>query len=456
MNHEHSIATLLGSTQRSCLLTAPEERVKSDLGNLATNILTMISEIVTRETDVMSSVDITTCFNLAALAHYHYGDIHRAETLCAAAVKLCLDRYDSTRDVEWLAALLQPYANIGRLRAIGGRTDDALAQFRSMFLFVRGVESLRVEGEVLDATLGSQVQERDPYSLRISENSYVGDSIRACLLNENFSVLENFLSCCRNDGLDKTQASRFVLEGELRCNLAFKALRPALDKAVELWNLCKKDSPPDPSVLALLCDIYIAANQIQAAHSVVDKMLSYCEMLRGTQKTQRSLKRAFYVLSLRYLNCGDKRAAAAAISNSLELARRLADESLEIRLACIGHELWSQDHSLFSENETFNDAFLSRLAAGSLHRLDQLLACIELGIRSEAPGGNLMWVAKVKQLIQYVGFADANKIRELYPDLFLSCPDSNARYSESPVNLCPAMNETYETLVRYVNICVRP
>ncbi|HEV2417371.1 MAG TPA: hypothetical protein VGX94_06180 [Terriglobia bacterium] len=408
-----------------------------------------------KQSDIPTPTKITSWFNLAALAEYQYGNHDAAEQLCSAAVNLCLEYFDHTRDCAWISALLQPCANIGRLRWIRGQTEDALLRFRSIFLFIRGDYDLQINGRSISVGVCQDIQNCDRNIVRTFTNSYAADSVRACLLNEEYPRLQRFLRQCREDGVEKTYAIRYLVEGELRYSLSVGELRSALDKAIELWSLCKKDLNPDPSVLGLLCDVYLTAGRQDLASSVAEKMTAYCDQLAESGRCNRVLKRALYVLALRCISCGDLQAAVSSASRSFALSRSLGDEATCVRMACIVCDLHSEASLTDFGRQDGTLLTLWRLATTTLYRVEQLLAYLELDTHQFIPEGNAVtrayYSSQVQQLTGKLGPVDAKTVRQLYPHHFVCAGANQNSSTPNRINTCPAIERVYEGLMGYAN-----
>ncbi|HEY6390347.1 MAG TPA: hypothetical protein VIX89_03650, partial [Bryobacteraceae bacterium] len=319
-----STTELMRWLDRAALLTAPEERTKVSLEACADEILKGFRAAL--ESSTTRPAVVTRYFNLAALIQCQYGRMERGEELCEASIELCLNRYQVTGEIDWLAALIQPFVNRGRLRALAGRTAEALNIFRAAYLFVYGRGDLRLGGQCIPYTCGNAVLEAEPASRQVFSNAYAGDSIRACLMVEDHGALAEFLTSSRPDFEEGQFAFRTVLEGEIRCMLAVGNPRRALELLKTLWDKCKADRPADPVVLALFCDTYIQAKMPDAARKTANTLASYCEQMASDEKYARIRKRALYHLAHRYAALGDTPAALEQARRSLAAARKLGDE----------------------------------------------------------------------------------------------------------------------------------
>lgn len=449
-----NLLILLRWIERSCLLSAPEERTKTNLESEANHIVRNLE----RATDDCLQPDIIRCFNQGALILYQCGELDHALQVCQTGIALCLSCFEATQNQKWITELLQPYANIARLCGIRGQTSEALSRFRALFLFVRGDEDLPLLDRLsIPTTLSPACQDGGKSATRIFTNSYAGDSIRACLLNEDLPLLEQFLNQCHTDGIVATSAARYVIEGEARYWLLMRKLSLAAEKSLALWTLLKREPVPDPAVLCLLCDVYLAGGKVGLAGSTAAKALSYCDQVAEHGASDRSIKRALYQLALRFLLCGDTLTAAATALRSVEFAQSLGDESASIRLACLTNQIVPDKPSNPSlGNEA---AFSLRLLASKTHyRLDQILAYLALdafeGDDSEAPFSRSHYKQKALPLISLIGEADARKIRELFFHVFGEERTPSETEAQSEINVSNTIERTYEALIEYANCAV--
>ncbi len=454
MTLAENILSLLCWIERSCLLSAPEERTKTNLECEADHILRNLE----RPTDDCPQPGIIRFFNQGALILYQYGQLDRALQVCEAGIALCLTCFEATQNQKWITELLQPYANIARLCGIRGQTSEALSRFRALFLFVRGDEDLPLLDRLsIPATLSPACQDGGKSATRIFTNSYAGDSIRACLLNEDLPLLEQFLHQCHTDGIDATSAARYLIEGEARYWLLMRKLSLAAEKSLALWTLLKREPVPDPAVLCLLCDVYLAGGEVGLASSTAAKALSYCDQVAEHGASERSLKRALYQLALRFLLCGDTLTAAATSLRSVEFAQSLGDESASIRLACLTNQIVPNKPSEPSlRNESVSS--LRLLASKTHYRLDQTLAYLALDALEEddskAPFSRSHFKQKALPLISLIGEADAQRIREVFFHRFGEERTPPETETKSEINVSTTIGRTYEALIEYASCAV--
>jgi tetratricopeptide (TPR) repeat protein len=451
MNEERIVASLLRRVDRYSLLSCPDQHIKAPLERIATEVLARTAVLLEAK---VPSPDVTNCFNRAAQVQYQYGNLDSADEMCRAAIELCMRCFEVTKNAEWIYAVLQPYVNIGRLEGMRGKTHEALARFRSAFLFVDGQTDFDVNGRCVPAILSEEVRRCDRNAWHVAVNCYVGDSVRACLLNEEYDTLRQFLLECRRDGIERTSAVRKLLEGEVRHCLATGELRRGLDQAVELWNVCKKDNVPDPSILGLLSDIYITGGKRDIAESILSTMASYCDQLAAAGQTDLKLKRALYVLSLRYFFARNFGLAKANASRAVAVAQSLGDESTAIRATCLMAELQSDE--LTSGDQIF--PFLFSFADTTLYRFEQLLAYLELSAANYSPcaGTSLREVYKIKlrQLINRVPRADADLVRAVLADSSAGDHSDASLPAHTLINSSQMIEKVYEVLMDYARHAV--
>jgi hypothetical protein len=451
---------LIGWIERSALLSVPEERVKIALDQLATELVAGISGTIERSRTSTLAPDFLRFFNQGALAQYQYGNFAVAHQLCEAAIQFCFEQHDDTKDAAWLAEILQPCVNLGRLYAIDGQTHEALRQFRAVFSFLLGDEDLVVGDRVVACRTGEAWEAGHRNNLlNIFRNAYVADSVRACLINEDYVRLEQFLEECRSESLANTFADRYRIEGEVRYHLRVGELRRSLEFAVELWNICKRDATPDPTVLALFHDIYSAAGETPSAQSIRQRMTSYCDQLMNANPPKhRILKRVLYSLALRHLACGDVETAEALAGRCYSLAISLGDECVAIRSAWIICSSGKRTPGPSVNSDESRGASLFKMANRTFYRLDQVIAYLELQAEGYRPDGsdlpmNASYTEMLSVLIKKIGVTDAKKIRETFPDVFES--ESSKTNWEYPINVCPQMQTVHDLLMDVAKNAIR-
>ena len=420
---------------RAALLTAPEERTKVSLEVSAEEILKGFHAAV--ESSAAHPAAVTRYFNLASLIQCQYGRMERGEELCEASIELCLNRYQVTGEPQWLLGLIQPFVNRGRLRALAGRSAEALNIFRAAYFFVCGRGDLRLGEQCIPYTCGNAVLEAEPASRHVFTNVYAGDSVRACLMVEDHGALAEFLAASRPDFAEGQYAFRTLLEGEIRCMLAAGNPRRALELLKTLWEKCKADRPPDPVVLALFCDTYIQAKMPDAARKIANTLASYCEQMESDEKYARARKRALYHLAHRYAALGDTQAALEQARRSLAAARKLGDEPAAIRLACLIEELGGQPGEESAE-----------LAESTFYRMEHLLSLV-----AHRNGNGLD--QRLHPLVNCLGACDGAGIRRMAG---IETPVRNGHRGDEqwqPLRTCPAIDQVYEQLNAYARASIQ-
>jgi tetratricopeptide (TPR) repeat protein len=141
------------------------------------------------------SIDSIAYINRGALLLSLYGDLEKAAALCKKAIATCVERRTEHWGWEWMT--ITPYQNLGRVHALEGRCDDALAIFDGIYHFFVHQSPLSIlemvvvapdeERRTVAQKFGDDFAETSPYA-------YLQTSARCYLMANRYPELLGFLN----------------------------------------------------------------------------------------------------------------------------------------------------------------------------------------------------------------------------------------------------------------------
>ena len=154
---------------------------------------------------------VVACSNTVSLIELYVGLPDRAEETCYATLRWLAESLAAASPLEQLALALQPWVNLGRLRAIRQQADVALRAFALLHAFMRGEEV--VLGPV---TLPSGEPSARSANASLTDATYavyVIDSIRTLLLSHRHEQVLSFITSCSAPAAVRN--ANFLWEGQL-------------------------------------------------------------------------------------------------------------------------------------------------------------------------------------------------------------------------------------------------
>lgn len=137
------------------------------------------------------SLEVAGIANNAALIAAHRGDAGTARRLCEAQIRWQRRLARRSGDSAVAARALQPYVNLGRLEAALGAWPAALERFARLH-GIRADGALELECLCVAAGAWESVAATPAEYEAFLETVYVGDSLKALLLNRRFAEAEAF------------------------------------------------------------------------------------------------------------------------------------------------------------------------------------------------------------------------------------------------------------------------
>lgn len=322
---------LLDRIDNMSLFTAREDRRISSI-QLAINQNLDAFHILTaghpREKHPTSS--LAGLINTTALIHYKTGNLEWARQLIDLFLNSMLIDGSATLASDSKRSILQPFINRGRLASHLGDTGQALATFKEAYEYSSGRGSLRL-GEF---TLNPDSNDVTQHPQHVATNAFVLDSVRACLIAQDFTALETVVASA--DAIENLgYAYRFVQEGSIRLLMYQNKWDQASARISTLWQAIKHDTIPDPSILVLLVSVHELAGQEKEAGLTIGVLLRYAEQLAAREDARDAYLRLSYHLAKVLLRRNADEAATSLISQARMVAHSSGDCAMWARLVCI-------------------------------------------------------------------------------------------------------------------------
>ncbi|MGW4874026.1 hypothetical protein [Streptomyces chartreusis] len=154
----------------------------------------------------------STCMNLAALVVAHAGHLGAAERLCHAQLVWLAQLAAESGEASVLGNAVQPWVNLGRLRALGGSIEESLPHFR-LAECLRDQQPVHLGPCHIPAEMWQPLVEAEPDLPDVLWNVFVLDQLKACLRSGDPACALTAAAALRDAA--PTQTHRFITEGEV-------------------------------------------------------------------------------------------------------------------------------------------------------------------------------------------------------------------------------------------------
>jgi tetratricopeptide (TPR) repeat protein len=456
---------LLLTLEGTGLLSAIEDKPRFPLDKVARETLDRFQQLISGDFANLNQGDhsnLTYCYNMGALLQYHHGQFQRAEDICHREISICRESLERSASVHWVALMLQPYINLGRIAAARGDTDASLKTFESVYRYFHEGADITVGDILLTANLVPQLLESEPKLIELASAAYLIDSIRAYLFAGNYDGLEGFVD--RVESLPQYTGGRFernLVEARARSLFHLNRGPEALEllarylrehvrsRSDERWR--------DVGLYCLVTNIYIACGRPDEAGKVLSLVDRYVAMLMELPHHSVALAHTIYYAALTAVNAENYRLALPYARRTLDICQAAEHEVGVIKVLCLLLMIARREPSLITidARQEYYDRLLM-LAESTCYWMEKSLAYYELAMTALVAGRfdtRHEALGLLSRSLQAVQESQAQSLcrKHLLSALAAGAGSLPRVQSENrPILYHPLINELYSRLVTFV------
>ena len=305
-------------------LLEPNRQIRRPLRAWAGDIVLSLREQEAR--DEPSPIALSIAWNLAALIAAHRGDLAGAEDICLRSLAWSARGRGPEDEARRVVLAIQPWINIGRLRRLAGRADEALAHFDLLAPFDAG-RAVTLGPAVLDAATWQRADAADPSLRHVLRTVLVNDSLRALLSARRHDDALSFASAVR-PRCEPAQIPYLEEAGAVACAHLGRTEAALAAAAGPGWESAGMHG----QMVSAACRIGVLMlrGEITEAARLAHALCATALVLRVADGDDPRVLRLFHHLGGLAVQLDLRGPAAAIFSAGLAGARRLEDEPLEI------------------------------------------------------------------------------------------------------------------------------
>lgn len=315
------------------LVLSRKERAKGGLVPFSEQLLRELERHQSEFEPNESLRDLATLFNNAAMIQFQAGQVERASDLCHQAITFYLTAQQISP--RWLASIVQPYINLGRIRAARGECAASIEIYASLVRLLEDQEPVVIDGFVIGRSELAQILDTEPSIQNVIINVYVSDSIKAFLISKDYEGLIAFLDEIEGSSWLDDSSYRYSLAREARARawLGIGEYNKALKILDELSRKLNRQGTAQLVIYALIADIYRRGRRPDQVKRVLGFVEKKIQTVVSAGIDRFAAANLVYLLGLGLYSVQEYDSAYRSAAKAHQLATDLGDEVA--RLKCL-------------------------------------------------------------------------------------------------------------------------